>query len=308
MKVLITGGTGLIGKALTKALLSKGHEVHILSRSGEGKSDMPAVVFHTWDINRQTVDPAAISSVDVIVHLAGAGIADRRWTKARKQEIAGSRVRSAELLVKALKEIPNQVNAVVGASAIGWYGPDPVIPNPKPFVEQNPSAPGFLGETCKTWEESLAPVEAMGKRRATLRTGIVLSEEGGALAEFRKPLRAGVAAVLGSGRQVISWVHIDDLVNLYMRAIQDTGISGTYNAVAPFPVSNKELTVRLAELINGKFFVQMHVPAFVLKMALGEMSIEVLKSCTVSSGKIQVEGYDFLYPRIEDALKNILKK
>ena len=194
----------------------------------------------------QTIDKDAISAADFIVHLAGAGIADKRWTKKRKKEIRDSRVKSSELIVKSLQEIPNNVKAVISASAIGWYGADPVIPNPKPFREDDPPDAGFLGETCKQWEASIEPVTNLGKRIVKLRTAIVLSNKGGALKEFKKPLRFGVAPFLGNGRQVMSWIHIDDLVRLYITAIEDEKLSGVYNAVAPNPVSNKTFTLKLA--------------------------------------------------------------
>jgi len=304
--ILITGGTGLIGKALTNALLEKNYKVIILSRGLIGQqADTNNPSFAKWDIQSQHIDKAAISNADYIIHLAGAGVADKRWTKKRKQEILDSRVKGSELIVKALQEIPNKVKAVISASAIGWYGPDPVIPNPKPFREDDPNDHAFLGETCKRWEESLAPISKMGKRLVKLRTGIVLSKDGGALKEFKNPLRFGVAAILGSGKQVISWIHIDDLVRLYIAAIEDQNMNGVYNAVAPVPVSNKKLTLQLARTQKGNFFIPVHVPSFVLKIVLGEMSVEVLKSATVSCDKVHYCGFVFLFPSIESALANL---
>lgn len=304
--ILITGGTGLIGKALTNALLEKNYKVVILSRGPVGEqADTRNPSYAKWDINGQQIDNAAIGNADHIIHLAGAGVADKRWTKKRKQEILDSRVKGSELIVKALQEVPNKVKAVISASAIGWYGPDPVIPNPKPFREDDPNDEAFLGETCKLWEESLAPIKKMGKRLVKLRTGIVLSKDGGALKEFKNPLRFGVAAILGSGRQVISWIHIDDLVRLYIAAIEDQNMNGVYNAVAPGPVSNKKLTLQLARIQKGKFFIPVHVPSFVLKIVLGEMSVEVLKSATVSCDKVHYCGFVFLFPSIEAAIPNL---
>jgi uncharacterized protein (TIGR01777 family) len=304
--ILITGGTGLIGKALTNALLEKNYKVIILSRGLVGEqagASNPS--YAVWDINGQEIDKAAIGDADYIIHLAGAGVADKRWTKKRKQEIVNSRVKGSELIVKALQEIPNKVKAVITASAIGWYGPDPVIPNPKPFREGDTNDNAFLGKTCKLWEESLVPISKMGKRLVKLRTGIVLSKDGGALKEFKNPLRFGVAAILGSGKQVISWIHIDDLVRLYIAAIEDQNMNGVYNAVAPGPVSNKKLTLHLARIQKGKFFIPIHVPSFVLKIVLGEMSVEVLKSATVSCDKVHYGGFVFLFPGIEAALANL---
>jgi uncharacterized protein len=304
--ILITGGTGLIGKALTNALLEKNYKVIILSRGIRNQQTEPGnLSFAQWDINSQQIDKEAVSKADYIIHLAGAGVADKRWTKKRKQEIINSRVKSSELIVKALQEIPNNVKAVISASAIGWYGADPVIPNPKPFREDDPNDNTFLGETCNLWEESLEPVKKMGKRLVKLRTGIALSKDGGALKEFRSPLRFGIAAILGNGKQIISWIHIDDLVRLYIAAIEDQNMNGVYNAVAPGPVSNKKLTIKLARLEKGNFFIPVYVPSFVLKLVLGEMSVEVLKSATVSCDKVHYGGFAFLFPSIEAALANL---
>jgi uncharacterized protein (TIGR01777 family) len=304
--ILITGGTGLIGKALTNALLEKNYKVIVLSRqTSDQQARTNNLSFASWDINRQQIDKAAVENADYIIHLAGAGVADKRWTKKRKKEIVDSRVKGSELIVKALKEVPNNVKAVISASAIGWYGADPVIPNPTPFREDDPNDNAFLGETCKLWEESLKPITKMGKRLVKLRTGIVLSKDGGALKEFKNPLRFGVATILGNGKQMISWIHIDDLVRLYMAAIGDQNMNGVYNAVAPVPVSNKKLTLQLAWVQKGNFFIPVHVPSFILKMVLGEMSVEVLKSATVSCDKIHYGGFVFLYPSIEAALANL---
>ena len=304
--ILITGGTGMIGKALTHALLEKNYKVIVLSRqTNQRQTETTNLSYAAWNVDGQTIDKEAISKADYIIHLAGAGVADKRWKKKRKQEIINSRVRSGELLVKALQDIPNKIKAVICASAIGWYGADPVIPNPKPFREDDPHDISFLGETCKLWEESVEPLRKSGKRLVKLRTGIVLSNEGGALKEFKRPLLFGVAAILGDGKQMISWIHIDDLVRLYITAIQDETLNGVYNAVAPKPVSNKELTLQLARIQKGNFFIPVHAPSFVLKLVIGEMSIEVLKSATVSCDKIHYTGFTFLYPSLDAALKNL---
>jgi uncharacterized protein (TIGR01777 family) len=309
MTVLITGGTGLVGKALTKALLEKGYHVIVLSRTLDNSQKKATGLSHAqWNINEQTIDAAAVAKADYIIHLAGAGVADERWSKKRKKEIVDSRVKSGELLVKALKETDNKVKAVISASAIGWYGPDPVIPNPNPFKETDKPANDFLGQTCKQWETSTEAIRTLDKRVVIFRIGIVLSKDGGALKEFIKPLRFGMAAILGNGKQIISWIHIDDLVGLYINAIENEQLNGTYNAITPSPVSNKQLTLALAKQRNGRWFIPIPVPAFVLKIVLGEMSIEVLKSATVSSEKILLTGFSFHYPSIQGALQQLMTK
>lgn len=304
--VLITGGTGLVGTAVKSLLESKGYEVILLTRS---KTSIKGQAH--WDINAGTIDSDAIAAADYIIHLAGAGVADKRWSKARKQEILDSRTKSSALLVKALTETPNKVKAVISASAIGWYGPDQNNGvnhlAAQGFVETDPSYPDFLGTTCAAWEASIAPVTSpsLQKRLVCLRTGIVLSKQGGALKEFLKPLAVRMAAVLGNGKQMISWIDVRDLAKMFVCAIEHENLSGSYNAVAPSPVSNKTLTQTLAKVLYGKFYITTYVPSFILKIMLGEMSIEVLKSTTVSAQKIQNAGFVFDYPEITKSLSSL---
>jgi uncharacterized protein (TIGR01777 family) len=338
--ITITGGTGLIGTALTHLLIDRGHRVIILSRNvppgsrpapsdiregagepdGRGPTGEPssAAAFYGrpsgpglqrlhWNPAGGHIDPEAILQADFIVHLAGAGVADHRWTAKRKKVIEESRTKSAELLVRSLRENSNKVKAVISASGIGWYGPDPAIPNPRPFEESDPADKDFLGETCRRWEDAISTVTALGKRLVILRTGLVLSRQGGAMAEFRKPIRFGIAPILGSGRQIISWIHIDDLCRLYLEAIEQEEWSGVYNAVAPGSVSNRVLTIELARRLKGRYFVPVFVPSLLLRLVVGGMSVEVLKSSTVSAAKTRAVGFQFIYPAIEPALDNLLK-
>ena len=229
---------------------------------------------------------------------------DKKWTKVYKDEIANSRTQSSALIIKALSNHTHSIKTIISASAIGWYGEDP-SPNAKGFVEIDLAAKGFLGETCKKWEQSIEPVEKIGIRLVKLRIGIVLSNDGGALAEFKKPIQFGVAGILGTGNQMVSWIHIDDLCRLFIEGIENEQLAGSYNAVAPLPVSNKELTIELAHQIKGKFYIPLHVPKFILKIMMGERSIEILKSTTVNCEKIKKTGFTFLYPSIEAALHQL---
>lgn len=304
--VLITGGTGMIGKALTKVLLEKGYEVIILTRNIEQleiKNSKLKIDYAEWNVAKQLIDENAIAKADYIIHLAGANVGEKRWTKKRKREIVRSRVDSGKLIVESLKNIPNKVKAVVSASAMGYYGPD--RENNPGFRETDPAFTDFLGNTCKQWEESIEPVTQLGKRLVLLRAGIVLSKKGGAFPKFLNALQFGFTTVLGNGKQIISWIHIDDLVNLYVYAIENGKLSGVYNAVAPNPVSNKEFILTLAKERN-KFYIPVRIPAFVLKIVLGQMSIEVLKSARVSSEKIQQTGFQFLYPTVDSAFQKLL--
>lgn len=293
----------MIGTALTRALVQNGYQVLILSRQGK-RLPQHNISYALWDVNNQTIDEEAVRKADYIVHLAGANVGEKRWSRKRKREIVDSRVDSGKLLVKALTEIPNKVKAVISSSATGYYGPDPQIPNTKPFIETDIPFSDFLATTVQQWENALKPVEELRKRLVFFRAGIVLSNEGGAFREFVKPLKFGVASILGSGKQTISWIHIDDLVRMYIDSIENENYKGAYNAVAPNPVSNRQLVNEIAKQTKG-FHIRAKVPSFVLKAVLGEMSIEVLKSTTVSCEKIIRQGFHFLYPTIEDAVKKL---
>lgn len=303
--IVITGGTGLIGRALTETLEQKGNRIIIFTR-GDEESIAGRNIFYTkWDVKEQYVDLDAIAQADYIIHLAGASVMEKRWTNKRRKEIVDSRVKSSELLVNAIRQVGSNLKAVISASAIGWYGPD-TGRNEGGFKESDPAANDFLGQTCLQWENAIGEVKKLGKRLVRLRTGIVLSPDGGALKEFITPLRFGIATILGSGKQVISWIHIDDLVSLYIKAMEDERWEGVYNAVSPMPVTNKNFVITLAKERNGKAFIPVHVPSFFLKMYLGESSIEIMKSAAVSSQRVEQSGFSFKYPGINGAIKQII--
>jgi len=302
--VLITGGTGMVGTSLTQLLLSKGYQVIVLTRQPR-VSKLSNLSYAVWDIAKGTIDPLAIGKADTIVHLAGAGVADKRWSKKRKQEIVDSRVMSGALLVKYLTAHTHQVKTVVTASAIGWYGPDTAESLMNGFTETDPVDGAFLGDTCKRWEDSVKPLETLGIKLVTLRIGIVLNKQGGALAEFIKPAQFGVATIFGTGNQMVSWIHFKDLCKMILFGIESASLKGVYNAVSPDPTSNKDLIIAITKKLRG-FYLPIPVPAFVLNIMLGEMSIEILKSAKVSSNKIQEAEFKFDYPTLDSALHDLL--
>ena len=303
-KILITGGTGTVGKSLVKHLTNEGHTVVLLTRKSTLPADQKNILYRHWDPETPYTDADLLSGVDTIINLAGSGVMDKRWTEAYKTEILKSRVRAAECLTEGLKKYPHQVNTWINASAIGWYGPDKQ--DGKAFIETDPHYPDYLGETCLAWESSTKEVESMGIRVVKLRIGIVLSTFGGALKEFLTPLKFRVASILGNGNQKISWIHVDDLCNMILFMLSQTELNGIFNAVSPNPVSNRALMLALARYKFDHRFIPMHVPAFLLNIILGESSIEVLKSTTVSAAKISGTGYHYLYPTLEEAIPSLI--
>jgi uncharacterized protein (TIGR01777 family) len=300
MKVLITGGTGLLGGRLTELLQAQGHEVAYLSRS-EGYKN--GIRLFRWDISGQTIDPEAIAWATHVVHLAGAGVADSRWTPARKEEILKSRTESTKLLGHYLKQTGRHVQAVVAASATGFYGAGNGTP------KQETDAPGddFLAKVCIAWEEAIHQMDVHEARKAIIRIGVVLSQKGGALPKMAMPVKLFVGAPLGNGEQYIPWIHIDDLSKLFLAALENPVFEGTYNGVAPKPVTNAQLTEKIAQVMKRPL-LPLPVPAFALKMALGEMSEVVLSGVNASASKVESTGFVFDYPDIRSALTDLLGK
>jgi uncharacterized protein len=300
--ILITGGTGLVGNVLCKQLLSNGYKVIVLTRKAR-QSTITNLAYRLWDVDAQYIDPTAIQQANHIIHLAGASVAEKRWTAKRKDEILNSRINSGKLLAHAIKTIPNNIETVVSASAQGWYGADAGTI----FTETMPAHNDFLGDTCQKWEQSVQPIQSLGKRLVVLRIGIVLSTKGGALKEFLKPLAFRLATILGNGKQVISWIHINDLCAMFMHAINNKAVMGIYNACATNPVSNKELIKTAAAIKFKKWYLPVYVPSFILKLVLGQMSIELLKSTTMDNSKIKQTGFNFSFSHIKQALENLLQ-
>jgi uncharacterized protein (TIGR01777 family) len=297
--ILITGGSGLIGKALTKELLKKGYGVSHLSREPVNN---PQVTTFLWDIGKSEVDKHCIDGVDMVIHLAGAGIADKRWTDNRKKEIINSRTKSIGLIYQLIKNKSNKVSAVISASATGYYGNR----GDELLTEESQPGNGFLSECCIEWEKAVDEGLSLGLRILKFRTGVVLDEEGGALPQMSMPVKLGLGSPYGSGKQWISWIHWQDVVDLYLYGIENTNLSGVYNMAAPQPITNKQLMQAIAKQLHMPLWLP-NVPAFIFKLLLGEMSLVVLSSTKASSQKIENDGFPFKYPELAEALKAIYR-
>lgn len=296
----ITGGTGFVGRHISRLLTEQGHKVIIFSR--HPKPAKGAVQYAVWHPDASQIDKDALQEINVMINLAGAGVADKRWTAKRKEEIRKSRVEATYFLLEALKTYAPNCVAFVAASATGYYGPD--RNGSTPFKETDPPYNDFLASVCIEWEA--ASFSALDKFRTTvLRTGIVLGKDGGAWPELTSPMRFGIVPILGSGRQTVSWIHVEDLARMYIEAALTEAYSGVYNAVASRPVTHRVLMQTIARA-KGGLKIPAPVPPFVLQLIMGDASVEVLKSCTVSSEKVEGEGFVFRYPTIEGAVASVI--
>ena len=297
-KVLLGGGSGLVGNRLSQLLTNKGYDVWVLSRSAKGKKNTIE-----WDVKNQKLDASAIADYDHIINLTGAGIVDEPWTDERKKEIVDSRVKSTELLAKAISSNSNKPKSFVSASAVGYYG---FVTGEHIFKENDASCNDFLAETCELWEQSTNSIKKLGIPTALIRIGIVLDKNGGALKEMAKPVKLYAAAPLGSGKQYMPWIHIDDLCRMFIHAMENK-LEGPHNAGAPNKVNNKTFTKVLAKVLNRPFFLP-NVPAFMMKLILGTRALLVLEGSRVSPEKIQNTGFKFQYTELEGALREIYQK
>jgi uncharacterized protein len=301
MKVLITGATGLVGKKLVKKLLQEKIEVNYLSTS---KLKLKNKLFYSgfyWNPCEGQITDKAFDGVDAIIHLAGANIASR-WTAAYKKEILDSRVLSSNLLFETLKRVPNQVKQVISASGTAIY-PDSFE---KVYSETETNiASGFLSDVVQKWEQSISQIESLNIKVCKLRTGIVYAKKGGALPEIVKPIRYGFGASFGSGKQIQSWIHIQDLVAIYHFLLINNK-EGIYNAIAPETVSDENLTKTIATILK-KPLILPNIPKFMMKLILGDMHELLFTNKNISSKKVQNEGFKFIFPTINEALSDILK-
>jgi uncharacterized protein (TIGR01777 family) len=296
--VLISGGTGLIGRQLGKKLIGKGYDVALLSRSARYDE---GVNTYFWDPDKQEIDREAIINADYIIHLAGAGLGEKRWTKKRRREITDSRVKTGQLIHDKLMETKRELKAFISASAIGYYG---AITSDRIFLETDPPASDFSGETCRLWEETADRFEDSGIRVVKIRQGIVLSGDGGALVKMAAPVKMGIGSAIGSGNQYLPWIHIDDLCSLFINAIEDPGLKGAFNATAPDYVTYREFIRTLARILGKPLWIPA-IPSFVMKLIFGEMAEILLKGSRVSSEKIIAAGFRFKFPDLEGALKDL---
>lgn len=297
-KVLIAGGTGLVGSFLSNLLINSGFEIGILTRNVDKKSKYPLVY---WNPMKGEIDEDKLNDYSIIINLAGAGIADKRWTSDRKKLIIESRVEGNALLNMTFKKLNWRPNLYVSASAIGFYGDR----GAEILDEDSSNGKGFLAETTKIWEEAIALVEA--RRKVVFRIGIVLSNQGGALPQMVLPTKFGMGNYFGDGSQFTSWIHIEDLCQQILFAITNENINGIYNSVAPNPISQKEWIQSILKVYD-KTRLLLPVPSFAIKLALGEMAAVVLEGAKVSSQKIENMGYKFLYPTIKEALEDIKER
>lgn len=292
----------MLGSRLTSLLQQRKHEVVHLSRSSG--DDGSKVKTFQWDVHRQQMDEAALQGVQAIIHLAGAGVVDKPWTERRKQEIVESRTKSTQLLHSNLKRVHHSVDTFISASGIGYY---PLNTSDELYTEDSPQGKSFLSDVVKVWESEVDKLQELGLRIVKFRIGVVLSEKGGALTSMMKPVQWYAGAPLGTGKQFVSWIHIDDLCAMMIRAIEDPQLKGVYNGVAPFPVTNKELTQSIARHIHRPLLLPA-VPSWVLNFLLGEMAGMVLLGNKVSGEKIMKTGFQFKYPNLENALSDLLDK
>jgi uncharacterized protein len=297
MKILISGSTGLVGSALVPCLSAGGHQVVRVVRVPSGNNE----VF--WDPSRGEIDLTKLEGFDAVVHLAGENIAARRWNAEQKARIRDSRIQGTRLLADSIAKLRHAPRVLVSASAIGFYGDrgDTIL------NESSPGGDGFLAEVCREWEAATAPAAALGIRVVNLRFGIILSPRAGALAQMLLPFRMGVGGRIGSGRQWMSWIALDDAVGAILHALSTECLRGPVNAVAPQPVTNRDFTRALGHVLHRPTLLPM--PGFMARLALGEMADELLLASTHVEPRVLLEsGYRFLYAELADALRHLLGK
>ena len=298
--VLITGGTGLVGKVLSKQFILQGYKVAILTRNL--KTETATTKYYKWNIEANEIDVNCIAEADYIIHLVGENVAGGMWTAKQKDRILSSRVNATELLYKTLSENKNKVKAFVSASATGYYG---TYTSTTIFKEEDAVGNDFLANVCEQWEEGVTKISSLGIRTLKLRTGVVLGSEKSALQKMLFPFQLGLGSAIGSGKQIMPWIHINDLCALYIWGLKNANKEGVYNAVVGDFLTNKELGKAIAKQLNKPFFMP-NIPAFIMCLVFGEMAVILIEGSGVSSEKIKKEGFVFKYPTIETALEDLL--
>jgi uncharacterized protein (TIGR01777 family) len=299
MRALVTGATGFIGRKL----LARLEHPTVLSRDARRGQDQLRdfqVTVHGWNPLDQTAPAAAFEGVDAVFHLAGESIADGRWTSAKKQRLHDSRVLGTRNLVVTLGQMANPPQVLVAASAIGYYGDR----GDQPLRESDAPGEGFLPELCVAWEREAKGAASVGVRVVHPRIGIVLSPDGGALAKLLPLFRKGMASPLGNGRQYMSWIHIDDLLDLLVFAAAQEAFTGPVNATAPHPVTNREFTQTLAAVLHRPIFLP-PVPKFALRLSMGEFADSLFQSQRVLPAAAEQAGFRFQHPELDGALKHL---
>ena len=295
--ILLTGATGMLGKDLIETILKRGYTVSVLSRKPQ---QINQVKVFLWDVYKQEIDMNCLVGVDSIIHLAGENISKGKWTDQRKKEIIDSRVLSTQLLYRIIAETKNQVKNFISAAAVGYYG---TRGNEILTEESNPGH-NFLAQCCVQWEKAIDQGHQLNLRIVKIRTGVVLAKHEGALEAMAKPIRFFAGAPLGNGKQWIPWIHYQDMTQVYLHALDNETLTGAYNASAPFPVTNKEITKAIAKQLHRPVW-PFNVPEKVLQLILGEMSSLIMNSTNTSAQKILSSGFKFKYPHIEQALTDI---
>lgn len=298
--VLLSGGTGFVGKKLTDLLIQKGFSVSILSRSD--KKNTTDISYYKWDVSQEIIEEAAVLNADYIIHLAGENIADKRWTSERKAAIIDSRVQSIQLIQSVLKNNNKKVEAFISASGIGIYG---ALNGEDICSENTPAANDFLGTVCQKWESAADTITALNIRTVKVRTGLVLGKNDGFLNKLLPIFKFRLGSALGSGKQYMPWIHIDDLCTIYLEAILNSEMDGAYNAAVQDDTTNLIFSKKLAEIFGYSIWLP-NVPAFVLKLVMGEMAAIVLTGRRISSEKIEKTGFKFKYKNLETALRDCL--
>ncbi len=297
-KILITGGTGLVGTHLSKLLTRKGYEIVMLSRRDGYKNGIKKF---KWNPEMGEIDLKAFEGVDHIIHLAGSGIADKRWTTAYKAEIYNSRILSTRLLVNTINSFHLKPKTFISTSAIGIYGNE-VSGN---ATENYPPATNYLANVCRDWEKETDLLLDQDIRKSIVRVGVVLAKESGFIPEVSKPIRFFAGAPLGNGKQLMSWIHIEDLCAIYLKCIEDPNIHGPINAVTPHPASNENITRLMSHKLNRPLWLP-PIPAFVLNIIFGEIATTLVASQYIVPQKLTTSGFQFAFPTIETALDNLL--